>query len=271
MIPENIQDPKFPQYTNLALKEGLFDQLMSSVDFHLDKQFKSNRLTGADYAKVYVGSIQGVMQNTTQYLLGIMLIDEQKQKAQAEIELVEKQTEKMDVEIDLLELEKIKLRYQIEEMLPLEKQKLEWEVLRTEQEYLLLKEQILKVIAEVTLINAQVSLTNAQTSLAGKQEDKIDKEIEFMTYKILTEKANTISGVAATDSLIGKQMSLLTAQKLGFAGDLKIKAGKLHADYDAVAQGVLEIPENTTLAATGSGAAGFAGEASTIANHIEAA
>jgi hypothetical protein len=98
---------------------------------------------------------------------------------------------------------------------------------------------------QVELTSKQIDKITAEISLMGKQEDKIDKEIEFLTYKILTEKANTMDGVAAAGSLIGKQIALLTAQRMGFAGDIQTKVGKLFADYDAVYQSVQELPVPT--------------------------
>jgi L-arabinose isomerase len=99
--------------------------------------------------------------------------------------------------------------------------------------------QATKLQAEIDLLNAQVLLTNAQI-------DKINKEIEYLTAKIVTERANT-EDIADPASLIGKQISLLTAQRIGFAGDIQTKTAKLHADYDAVLQSVQEDPAQVTL------------------------
>lgn len=219
-------NPTFPQFTNVGLNEGVFDQLMLAVSVHLDKEYKLNRIKGTDYAKVYVGAINSTMQYATQFLLGTLLINEQQDKLVADISLTAKQEEAIDNQIKLGDLEVVKLTYEIEHLLPLIKAKAEKENLKIDQE-------ILVLIAQVSLI--------------GKQEDKIDKEIEFFTAKILTESANTNAGVAHSDSLIGRQMSLLAAQKLGFAGDIQMKAAKLHADYDAVFQSVQEVPADVLL------------------------
>ena len=90
-FPDEIQRATYPQFTNLALNEGLVDQLMTTVNHHLDQQYKKGRISGSDFANVYVGSLSAVMQYSTQYLLGNLLIDEQKAKASAEIELIESQ------------------------------------------------------------------------------------------------------------------------------------------------------------------------------------
>jgi len=232
---EAVQEPTFPQYTNLALSEGLFDQLMKTVQHHLDTQFEDQRIRGSEYAKVYLGSMEAVLTNTTQYLLGQLLIDEQKSKMGAETSLIGKNEEKIDGELLLIELERLKLKYEVEHLMPLLK-------LRAEKENL-------KIDAEILLITAQISL-------AEKQEDKIDQEILFLIEKVRSESANTQSGVAAAGSLIGKQMSLLTAQKLGFAGDIQMKGAKLYADYDAVFQTVQEVPGAATLGAAAISAIG---------------
>jgi len=232
-FPNNIQDPTFPQYTNLALNEGLFDQLMQSVSFHLDKEYTKQRLRGTEYAKVYVGAIASVMQNTTQYLLGTMLFKDQQQKMAAEIDFIQTQEKQIEVNIELAELEKIKLEYEIEQILPLQKTKLQSEID-------LIDAQELKV-------DAEVSHMTAQQALWTKQGNKIDKEITFLTSKIATEDANTQSGIATADSLVGRQNTLLKAQRYGFAGDMQIKAAKLHADYDAVFQSVQEVPADVLL------------------------
>jgi len=232
-LPESTQVPTYPQYTNLALNDGLFDQLMQSVAFHLDKEYNQQRIRGTDYAKVYIQAINGVMQNTTQYLLGTLLFKDQQEKMAAEISLTETQEKKIEVDIELVELQKLQLKYEIENILPLQATKLQAEID-------LIDANELKVDAEVVHMTAQQALWT-------KQGLKIDKEIEFLTAKIVTENANTQAGIANADSLIGRQMTLLKAQRFGFAGDLQVKSAKLHADYDAVFQSVQEVPADVLL------------------------
>lgn len=244
--PETIKDAKYPQFTNVKLNEGLFDQLMAAVDHHLDKQYKAQRIRGTDYAQAYVGSMQGVMQNTTQYLLGQLLIEEQGAKLTAETSLTEKNEQKIDAEIDLIELEKEKLRFEIEQLYPLQK-------LKVEAEIRLIDANILKVTEEINHMQAQQVLW-------VKQGEKIDKEIEFLTAKIVTETANVTAGIADDQSLVGRQILLLQAQKMGFGGDLYIKASKIHADYDGIYQSIQEanVGESAVLGTTASDNAGFA-------------
>ena len=59
------ETPTYPQYTNLALHDGLFDQLLAAHEYHLNIQYDKQRIKGDLYAKVYLGSMESVLQNTT--------------------------------------------------------------------------------------------------------------------------------------------------------------------------------------------------------------
>ncbi len=193
-----LPTPTYPQYTNKALGDGLFDQLMATVKHHCLEEYDAGRIRGDNYSKLYLGSMEAVMGNTTQYLLGILLIEE-KQK-------------QLEWQIKLLELQHEELRYKIDFLYPLE---------------------VLKTNAEIDLINAQI--------------EKIGKEVDFLTQKIATELANTDGSGVTEDSVVGRQVALLRAQKLGFAGDIESKVAKMHSDYDAIWQTVQETVDSSQL------------------------
>ena len=195
----------YPTYTNRNLDDGIFEQLMAAVKHHVAEEYKAGRIQADQYGNVYLGLTEACLTQSTQYLLGLLLIDE-KRRGQ--------------------DLNNQKAEYELEFILPA---------------------QYDKILKEIEVMDKQMEKIDAEISLMGKQEEKIDKEIEFLTWKIETEKANTQSGIAAAESLIGKQLSLLTAQRLGFAGDIHTKVAKLYADYDAVYQSVQEVEADTTL------------------------
>ena len=269
----------YPQFTNLKLNEGLFDQLMATVEFHVKREFDQQRISSADYAKVYLGSLEAVLANSTQYLLGIVLLEQQKLKLEAEIALIELEGEKLRYEIDYvyplkvaqLELENQKLaidveklRFEIDYLYPAQLIKLQQEGLLIEAQVRLADANVLKTNAEVDKIEAEILMLESQKLLIDAQIDKIVQEILFLQAKIKTEEANTSKNFS-TDSLIGRQAALLQAQKLGFAGDLYIKQAKLHADYAAVWQSVQETTNTPTLVGDAMGTA-----ASTVAGNIAA-
>ena len=63
-------------------ENGVFDVLMRSVDSHLDKQYIAGRIKGADYATVYLGALQAVLQQSIAFVLS-------EQKAEKEIDAID--------------------------------------------------------------------------------------------------------------------------------------------------------------------------------------
>jgi len=61
--------------------DGVFDKLMKSVTSHLDDQYSKGRIKGADYANVYLGSIQSAMQHSVTFVMG-------EQEAEKRVELL---------------------------------------------------------------------------------------------------------------------------------------------------------------------------------------
>lgn len=51
--------------------DGVFDHLMSTVNTHLNAQFELGRITGTDYANVYLGALQATVQQAVAFLLGM--------------------------------------------------------------------------------------------------------------------------------------------------------------------------------------------------------
>lgn len=60
---------------------GVFDDLMESVNVHLDAQYNLGRITGADYATVYLGAMQSAIQTSASFVVGAA-------KGNAEISLI---------------------------------------------------------------------------------------------------------------------------------------------------------------------------------------
>lgn len=48
---------------------GVFDKLMAAMDLHIQREFKGNRITGDQYAKVYTEVMSGVLGSSVQFLL----------------------------------------------------------------------------------------------------------------------------------------------------------------------------------------------------------
>lgn len=71
---------------------GIFDKLMVAVNTNIDLQFQQNRITGNDYANVYLGSIQSAMSQSMQFVLQEQLAEAQVDTARADIDVKERLT-----------------------------------------------------------------------------------------------------------------------------------------------------------------------------------
>ena len=56
---------------------GIFDKLMEAVNNQIESQYLNNRITGSDYANVYLGSMQAVLQQSVQFVLQEQLTEAQ--------------------------------------------------------------------------------------------------------------------------------------------------------------------------------------------------
>mgnify|MGYP003625334977 CR=1 FL=1 len=61
--------------------DGVLDNIMETVNAHLDAQFKLGRITGTDYATVYLGAMQAAVTQAVQYTTG-------QEKTNAEVSLL---------------------------------------------------------------------------------------------------------------------------------------------------------------------------------------
>lgn len=96
--------------TKVVNGTGIFDELMTAANAHLDSQFKNERITGTQYAEVYLGQLQAVLANAVQFLierdktyLNNLLINAQIELANKQVELADKQLEQADKQLELLE------------------------------------------------------------------------------------------------------------------------------------------------------------------------
>jgi len=73
-------------------KTGVFDKLMASVNDNINTQYADGRITNSEYANVYLGSLQSVLQQSIQFVL-------QEQVSEAQISSVLKDNALKDAEL----------------------------------------------------------------------------------------------------------------------------------------------------------------------------
>lgn len=175
---------------NSITGNGAFDILMSSVSKHIAQEYSASRIKGADYANVYLGSIQSVLDRALEFVL-----------TQPELNL----------KLQILEIER-------------QKALIDKDI--SEEQKALLAAQTLKTLAEVNLVNAQITVTNAeaprveaQTALLAQQRTNAVIEAGILTNnaaKVLKETdlvAEQITEVSARADLIGQQAINAVAEK----------------------------------------------------------
>ena len=161
--------------TKVVNGTGIFDELMTAANAHLDSQFKNERITGTQYAEVYLGQLQAVLANAVQFLierdktyLSNLLINAQIDLANKQVELAEKQIEQADKQLELLE-KQIELQ---QAQSDLARQKIKTEIA-----------QIANTVDGV----AVSGVIGAQVALYKQQRESFLRDAEQKSLKILAD------------------------------------------------------------------------------------
>lgn len=180
---------------------GVFDVLMRANKAHLEAEFNKNRIKGAEYATVYLGSLTQVMQTALQFLLT-------KEKTDLEAQLLAKQILLAQKQIDKASAELIQIAAQTE----------------------LINQQKANAIIEGTVLVAQECKLRGEFDLIMGNVLKAAQETALLTQKVATERAQTTALGVDDNSVLGKQKILYQAQTDGFKRDAEQKAAKLMVD-----------------------------------------
>ena len=137
---------------------GVFDILMRANKAHLEAEYVKGRIKGPEYATVYLGSLESVMNTALQFLL-------QKDQAELQAQLIAKQIEKLDKEIDLV--------VQQTANAVIEAEVLRGQKCKLDAEFDVLLQSKLKTAAEVTLLGQKTQTEKAQTVAMGVDADSV--------------------------------------------------------------------------------------------------
>jgi hypothetical protein len=223
---------------------GVFDDLMETINTHLDAQFKLGRITGTEYSTVYLGALQSAAQNAVSYVIGQektnsdvasatiqdTLISAQKLKVDADTTLVTAQELKVDAD-------KLLVNQQVISSAADDALKVKQGLLVDAQE-LKTDSENLNVVAQTTLLVAQELKVDSDTALNVAAELKVDaeklavdqeklnaaaksaSEVSLLNQKTVTEYVQTgltsSAGSATSTSTMGRQQLLYQEQAKGF-------------------------------------------------------
>lgn len=174
---------------------GVFDVMMRSVKGHLEGEFKANRIRGADYANVYLGSLTAVLGQASAYALSRVRLGLELQQMQIQVDQLRANLEKHPYEIALLQGQA---------------QAQDAQTALATKQLEQLTEEIKKIPVEVTLLNSQVNqakgqlaLTEAQTAQVVAENLRAPKQLELLTAQV--------SGAVAQTNVTTEQLKQITA------------------------------------------------------------
>ena len=104
-------DIQFSDLTNATTPTdgtGYFDKLLSTINIHINDQYNQGRLTGTDYASVYLGSMQSAISQSLEFLLKEKLIEAQTDGAISDAKTKEQQSKIAYIERIIKDKEAVK-------------------------------------------------------------------------------------------------------------------------------------------------------------------
>lgn len=229
-IPDELIDAlqKVPdQLTTGSLTErvihgnGVFDAIMEAMEAHLKREYEEGRITGAEYTKAYIATLQSSVQFAVQFLLG---------KDQAYYQALGAQTQAL---IGNLEAYNAKVKLAIAQA----------QAHMTKAQY---AAQVLQ------LAGIEANTDNAkQQELNLKQQEKLLKEQTEQAHAQVSD--TQLDGSTPVTGYTGNQNSLLKQQVVAFKKDAIVKAAKIYTDSFATQLSM----STATVAGTGLDAAGI--------------
>ena len=235
---------------------GAFDKIMSAMQIRLEEEFSQGRITGDDYANVYLGAMTASMQQAVAFVLGKQTADSQAELTKAQALEVNAQTalvvqqrtnlteefKQITAQTALVGQQKTNLSEEAKNI-TLQGDLLTAQKTQSTAQAQFVDQQKTNLAAEKDNIGKQGSLIDAQTNLAKQQKSNLEEEFKdiakqgiLLTAQSDQAKAQTtlLGKKGATEDaqlgVIAKQNLLYQAQADGFARDAEQKLAKLVVD-----------------------------------------
>lgn len=222
-----MTDILITEVTTKALSgTGAFDTFMYSVDQHLQREHDSGRITGNDYAQVYLSALQATMQQAITFVL-------EKQNASAMADKTVAETGRIVEEKLLITAQTAKTTAEVG-LTNAQAAKVAAETGRIGEEKLLITTQTAKTAAEIPLAAQQVLLAKAETAKVTAETAKISKEEALIDAEILKINQEILKAV--------EEVKLITAQTGKISSEV-ILLGKQGSKID---QEILRIAQEVT-------------------------
>lgn len=214
---------------------GIFDKLMAATKAHLDAEYSKDRIKGAEYATVYLGSLESVLNTATQFLLSKEKIGLEAELMALQVEVARLQKEKTQVELEILRASQAKVPAEIA-LLNQQKTNLETENLIGIEKVTLTHNQAANVAAEGLNIPKQGQVLEAQAKQTNQQAENLLAEnahIKANTDLVVRKVANA---VIEGDVLVAQECKLRAEYDLTMEATQKSKAEKVLLDQKTVTE-----------------------------------
>lgn len=236
---------------------GIFPSLMQVVDTHIQIQFDSGRISGVDYANVYLGALQSAISESANILLGLDLANAKIDLTESQIALSNQQIENSIEEEKLIIAKRQSEEANIKDIVDGD---LVIGVIGKQKD--LIDKQILKSVADADLVDEKrfteeanlkedvngfpVAGVIGQQKLLIKEQvlqvkatiTKIGSESDLLIQKETTELAQTtgtvIGGVSSNGGTVGRQQELIAAQTDGFTKNAEEKVLRTILNHYAI-------------------------------------
>lgn len=177
---------------------GTFDALMESAHNHLKAEFKANRITGGEYTKAYIATMEACMNNAVQFLLG----RDQAYWAAA-----------------MAQIQAVTARVQLA---------------TSKAQFVLAKIQALSAKSEYALTKMKIA-TESETYCAAlfNADQMLPQQLKLITEQTEAQRAQTLdtrTDGAVVKGSVGKQKELYSQQITSYQRDAEVKASKLFTD-----------------------------------------
>lgn len=177
---------------------GCFDKVMTALKAHLNFEYEAGRITGAEYTKAYIASMQGALQFSVQYLLG---------KDNAYFQSLGSQAAALRANIDAYTA---KVQLAIAQA-------------QAHQN----KAQYANLVLQLSASEEQKELIEAQTETQKQQKELLLEQTEQAHSQVSDTR---LDGKTPISGYVGNQNSLLKQQVISFKKDFIVKGAKVYAD-----------------------------------------
>lgn len=262
------EDPDLELLTTAEITgTGVFDVLMAATKTHLLEEYNAGRITGEEYATVYLGAMQAVLQQAVQYILGqpqLQLIN-----AQAALTRQKIATELAQTDDTLPEGLGFNSSTSIGGLIALEKDKLDLEkdlttaqITASQREGDLVGQKVITELAQTCDSLSQGLAAglgyNDSANIQGFMESNIYKssmEADLLEQKIVTEVSQTSNTKPATLGQMNSTTAitgLAAVQKEKSVAEVTLLSQKAMTELaqtsDALPSGTSALNTNTTVA-----------------------